>query len=209
MTVARSSNSYWLTRYGLPTWLTSNSGAELVGAFRRQKKKQIQGERFGIEHVTTSAYHQQSNNLVERLRASVKSTLAAKVAGEVHNWPALLPRMRIENVQRMHSAPGYSPNRMVFCTAPRLPLPVVGLRWDARAASVGAAASASVAVAPIADSTPDAYLGSRDELTQSLFSTAYDYVLARQHKHESQQRARRAGLRKGEKPLQVGDLIIF
>jgi hypothetical protein len=93
--------------------------------------------------------------------------------------------------------------------------PMDALRWDAHAASVGAAASASAAVPPIADSTPDAYLGSRDELTQSLFSTSYrtslfyDHVCARQHKHEALQRARRAGSRKGGKPLQVGNLTIF
>jgi hypothetical protein len=138
------------------------------------------------------------------LVATVKSILAAKVAGAVHDWPALLPQIRMEYMQRVHTATGYSPNRMVFCTAPRLPPPVGALRWEARAAFVGAAASASVP--PISDSTPDAYLASRDEAAQSLLSTAYDRILARQQQHAAQQRARRAGRRRGGKQLQVGDL---
>jgi hypothetical protein len=127
--------------------------------------------------------------------ATVKSILAAKVACAVHDWPALLPQFRMECMQRVHSATGYSPSRMVFCTAPRLPPPVGALRWEARAAFVGTAASASVP--PTSDSTPDAYLASRDEAAQSLLSTAYDRILARQQKHAAQLRARRAGRRKG------------
>jgi hypothetical protein len=69
--------------------------------------------------------------------------LAAKVAGAVHNWPALLPQIRMEYMQREQSTTGYSPNRLVFCTMPRQPPPLGALRWDARAASVVAAASTS------------------------------------------------------------------
>jgi transposase InsO family protein len=69
---------------------TSDNGSEFAGAFRHQL------ERFGFEHVTTSAYHPQSNGAAERLVATVKSILAAKVAGAVHDWPALLPQIRME-----------------------------------------------------------------------------------------------------------------
>jgi hypothetical protein len=185
-------------RYGLPTWLTSDNGSEFAGAFRHQL------ERFGIEHVTTSAYHPQSNGAAERLVATIKSMLAAKVAGAVHNWPALLPQIRMECMQRVHTTTSYSPNRLVFCTTPRLPPPVGALRWDARAASVVVAASTSAP--PSSESTPDFYLAFRDETSTTLLSTAYDRILARQQVHACQQRARRERRRKGGKRLVVGDL---
>jgi hypothetical protein len=198
VSTAREFHNLWLMRYGLPTWLTSDNGSEFAGAFRHQL------ERFGIEHVTTSAYHPQSNGAAERLVATIKSMLAAKVAGAVHNWPALLPQIRMEYMQRVHSTTGYSPNRLVFCTTPRLPPPVGALRWDARAASIVAAASTPAPSS--SESTPDSYLAFRDETATTLLSTAYDRILARQQVHASQQRARRERRRKGGKQLVVGDL---
>ena len=73
-------------RYGLPEWLTSDNGSEFGGAFRHQL------ERFGVEHVPTSAYH-------ERLVATLKSILAANVAGATHDWPSLLAQVRMEYMQ--------------------------------------------------------------------------------------------------------------
>jgi hypothetical protein len=71
-TVARSFHDSWLMRYGYPAWLTSDNGPEFSGAFRHQL------ERFGIEHVTTSVQHPQSNGAAERLVRTFKTMLAAK-----------------------------------------------------------------------------------------------------------------------------------
>jgi hypothetical protein len=198
MTVARAFHNSWLMRYGLPSWITSDNGSEFPDALRHQH------ERFGVEHVTPPFVILNQTVRLSVLVATVRSILAAKVAGAVHDWPVLLPQIRTEYMQRMQSATGYSPIRMVFCIAPRLPPPMRALRWEARAAFVGAAASASVP--PTSDFTPDACLASRDETAQSLLSIAFDRILARQKNHAAQQRARRAGRRKGRKPLQVGDL---
>jgi hypothetical protein len=200
LTVSRAFHDSWLMRYGLPEWLTSDNGTEFAGAFRHQL------ERFGIEHVPTSAYHPQSNGAAERLVSTLKSILAAKVAGALHNWPSLLPQIRMEYMQRVHSATGYSPNRLVFATVPRLPPPVGPLRWDALAAS--AAAAPTDVAPPSLPSVSDIshHVASRDERAHTLFSAAYDRILARQHMHAAQQHARRSRRRKGGKELRVGDL---
>jgi transposase InsO family protein len=190
-TVARVFHDFWLMRYGLPEWLTSDNGSEFAGAFRHQL------ERFGVEHVPTSAYHPQSNGAAERLVATLKSILSAKVAGAVHDWPSLLPQVRMEYMQRVHSATGYSPNHLVFATKPRLPPPVGALRWEARAAS---------AAAPFPQTDFSSHVAARDECAQGLFSAAYDRILARQHQHAAQQHARRARRSRGGRQLQVGDL---
>jgi hypothetical protein len=76
-------------RYRLPFWLTNDNGSQLAGACSHQLK------RFRTEHVITSAFHPQSNGAAERFMATVKPILAAKAAGAVHDWPALLPEDRI------------------------------------------------------------------------------------------------------------------
>ena len=144
------------------------------------------------------AYHLQSNGAAERLVATIKSILAAKVAGATHDWPSLLPQLRMEYMQRVHSATGYSPNRLVFAVQPRLPPPVGALHWNARSAS-------SRAAAPTPQSECTTYVSCRDECSHDLFELAYDRILARQHRHAAQQKARRLRRRTGGKPLQVGD----
>jgi transposase InsO family protein len=199
-TVARAFHDSWLMRYGLPEWLTSDNGSEFAGAFRHQL------ERFGVEHVPTSAYHPQSNGAAERLVATLKSILAAKVAGSLHDWPSLLPQTRMEYMQRVHSATGYSPNELVFATKPRLPPPVGALRWDARAAAAAVAPDVDALQETLSQSDISHHVATRDECAQKLYATAYDRILARQHKHAAQQHARRSRRRKGGKQLRVGDL---
>ena len=69
-TVARAVHDHWFMHYGMPEWVTTDDGTEFAGAFRHQL------ERFGIDHVQTSAYHPQSNGAVERLVRTMKDMLA-------------------------------------------------------------------------------------------------------------------------------------
>jgi hypothetical protein len=84
-----------------------------------------------------------------------------------------------------------------------LPPPVGALRWDARAAS---AAVHDTAPGPFPQSDFSSHVAARDEHAQSLFSAAFDRILARQHQNAAQQRARRSRRSRRGKPLRVGDL---
>ena len=46
-------------------------------------------KRLGIQHVTTTSYHPQSNGLVERFHRQLKDSLRARLA--VRDWPSHLP----------------------------------------------------------------------------------------------------------------------
>ena len=180
-------------RYGLPAWLTSDNGTEFAGVFRHQI------ERFGIVKkfvVCTSTYHPQSNGAAERLVQTLKTLLAAEVAGTMHNWPALLPQVRMEYMQRRHAVTGYSPNDLVFATPVRLPPPVGALNWEAPIAFGSAQAS----------SQADAYLAGREKRAAKLLAAAHDRILKAQRSNADRQATRLATQRRRGKELLEGDL---
>jgi transposase InsO family protein len=65
----------WVARFGVPVMLTSYRGPQFTSAvwaaFTKNK---------GILHTMTTAYHPQSNGLVERLHRRLKETLKARLA---------------------------------------------------------------------------------------------------------------------------------
>jgi transposase InsO family protein len=195
-TVARAFHDNWLMRYGYPTWLTSDNGTEFGGLFRHQL------ERLGITHITTSAHHPQSNGAAERLVRTVKTILVAKIGNGHHDWPALLPQLRMEYMQRRHTVTGYSPNYLVYAHALRLPPPIGQLAWTATTAS--AAAPLSSPAPPPIDLSP--YTESRNDKVSQLTAAVHDRIHAAQCRNFNRTAARLASRRKGGKQLCEGDL---
>ena len=74
---------------------------------------------MGIQHGTTTAYHPQSNGMVERVHRQLKDSLKARLA--TADWPQHLPwvLMGIRNAPKEDS--GRSAAEMVFGTALALP----------------------------------------------------------------------------------------
>ena len=72
----------------------------------------------------------------ERVVQTLKCMLTANVAGAMHDWPSMLPTLRMEYMQRRHSTTGYSPNELVFATEAPLPPPVGELHWTARTGAI-------------------------------------------------------------------------
>ena len=180
-------------RYGLSAWLTSDNGTEFAGVFRHQL------ERFGIAQVCTSTYHPQSDRAAESLVQTLKTLLAAEVAGAMHNWPARLPQVRMEYMQRRHAVTGYSPNDLVFATPVRLPPPVGPPNWEAPAAPI-AFGSAQ------ASSEADAYLDGREKLAAKPLAADHDRILKAQRSNDDRQATRLAAQRRRGKQLLQDDL---
>jgi transposase InsO family protein len=78
---------------------------------------------LGIQHITTTAYHPQSNGAVERFHRRLKEALKAKLAGP--EWTAHLPWVLL----CLRAAPcedsGVSSAELVFGTPLNLPAAVV------------------------------------------------------------------------------------
>src|SRR5450830_455678 len=74
----------WVARFGVPTSVTSDQGRQFTSSLWANLSKQL-----GIQHVNTTAYHPQSNGMVERTHLQLKNALRARLAGAA--WPEHLP----------------------------------------------------------------------------------------------------------------------
>jgi len=83
-TCARVLLEGWVTRFGVPETITSDRGAQFTSSLWRQICSTLQ-----ISHQQTTAYHPQSNGMVERLHRRMKDALRARAASQ--DWSSHLP----------------------------------------------------------------------------------------------------------------------
>lgn len=82
-TVAKAFVSCWVSRYGCPTTVVSDRGAQFQSALFQQLSKSI-----GFDHRRTTAYHPQCNGLVERFHRQLKTAITCHANA---NWVESLP----------------------------------------------------------------------------------------------------------------------
>ncbi len=76
--------SNWIARYGVPAAITTDRGVQFSSA-----SWEATCNRLGITHHRTTAYHPQSNGMVERTHRQLKDALRARLAAT--DWPNHLP----------------------------------------------------------------------------------------------------------------------
>jgi hypothetical protein len=104
----------WVARFGAPQVVTSDQGTQFTSAVWQQICSQL-----GVQHIQTTAYHPQSNGMVERRHRQLKDSLRAWLAG--HDWLQHLPWVLLA----MRAAPkedsGTSSAELVYGCLPSLP----------------------------------------------------------------------------------------
>jgi transposase InsO family protein len=74
----------WIARFGVPSVLTSDQGRQFCSALWASMCSLL-----GVDHSRTTAYHPQSNGMIERAHRQLKDALRARLAGA--DWPLHLP----------------------------------------------------------------------------------------------------------------------
>ncbi|GFN78116.1 Pol polyprotein [Plakobranchus ocellatus] len=74
----------WISRFGVPLDITSDRGTQFTSTLWSEIVNQL-----GVQLHRTTAYHPQSNGLVERLHRTLKAPLKARLQGP--NWADELP----------------------------------------------------------------------------------------------------------------------
>ena len=83
-TVARAYLQNWVARFGVPSQLTSDRGTQFVSELWASMS-----ELLGTSLNPTTAYHPQSNGLIERLHRTLKASLKARLTSP--SWVDELP----------------------------------------------------------------------------------------------------------------------
>ena len=95
----------WVSRFGVPASITSNRGAQFTSALWAGLCSLL-----NIQHSSMTAYHPQSNGLVERFHRRLKDAMRSRAAAA--DWPTarvrLLVRERVEVLGKAGGFPKWS-----------------------------------------------------------------------------------------------------
>ena len=111
--MARALLSGWIARFGVPTELTTDRGSQFESALWAELSALL-----GCSRRRTTAYHPQSNGLVERLHRQLKSALRAAAPAR---WTDALPLVLLGIRSALKPDLGCSTAELVYGTQLRLP----------------------------------------------------------------------------------------
>ena len=106
--------SSWIARFSIPAIINSDRGSQFTSSILAATCQQL-----GVKHVTTTAYHPQSNGMVERVHRHLKEGLKAR--GAQADWPQHLPWVLLNIRTAPKTDSNTSAAKMVYGVALTLP----------------------------------------------------------------------------------------
>lgn len=116
LTIARLLVEKVVTRHGVPTQLLSDRGASFLSNLMKKVY-----ELLGIKKVNTTAYHPQTDGLVERFNRTLTDMLSKKVKKGGKDWDQQLPYVLFAYRTSMQESTGESPFFLLHGRTPGVP----------------------------------------------------------------------------------------
>lgn len=112
--VAQALFDNWIARFGCPLRITTDQGRQFESKLFNSLMK-----KFGITRLRTTAYHPQSNGLVERWHRTMKAALMAR--GATTQWTEELPTILLGLRTALRQDNNLSPALMTYGCTLRIP----------------------------------------------------------------------------------------
>lgn len=112
-TVARQFYANWVSRFGSPRIVTTDQGRQFESSLFRELTNLI-----GAKRTRTTAYHPQTNGIVERWHRSLKTAIKCH---ESDHWTEVLPTVLLGLRTNFKENLNCSPAELVFGTTIRVP----------------------------------------------------------------------------------------
>lgn len=111
-------------RTGIPEEILTDRGSNFVSELTQGFHKML-----GIRSIVTSAYHPQTDGMVERFNGTLKAGIRKFLTDHGGEWDKALPFLLFAYRETPHSSTGFSPFELLFGRTPKGPLDVLRREW--------------------------------------------------------------------------------
>ena len=111
-------------RTGIPDEILTDRGANFCSELMTEFLKLL-----GVRSIKTSAYHPETDGMVERFNGTLKAGLRKYIEKFEGQWHKALPYILFAYREIPHSTTGFSPFELLFGKNPRGPLDVLKSEW--------------------------------------------------------------------------------
>ena len=119
-TVAEKMVTEFICRYGVPTQVHTDQGAQFTSDLFVELCKMLH-----IDKTRNSPFHPQSSGLVEKLNGTIEDMLSKFVTKNQRDWDTYLPFIMLAYRSAPHDTLGESPNLMMFGREVQIPVDLV------------------------------------------------------------------------------------
>ena len=109
-----------ICRHGVPRSIHTDQGRDFESTLLKNMCELLE-----VEKTRTTAYHPESDGLVERLNKTLVTMLRTCVDEEQKNWDTLLPKILLGYRTSVQTTTGYSPFRLVYGREAMLPVDIM------------------------------------------------------------------------------------